>query len=210
MSCKRPNIYTDVKHCVGQTNMPGTREFVLTIPREDIVMWPAKGKPTDENANLASIVTIKGDFILAPDASWKKITLSPDTNSFNAESQGNWGSKTFNNTVNAVHPGVNAEAAGLCAMLNNDDTVFLVPMRDGRLRLFGNEMFQATVNPKQESGAAAAGDSAQTTLEIAVTDDTPAPFYEGKVLLSDGSIISGKDCSLISSPDVPETETPEG
>lgn len=197
MSCKRPNIYTDVKHCVGQANLPGTREFVFMIPREDIVAWPEKGKLDDASATLASIVTITGSFVLAADASWKKLTLSPDTNSFNSESQGNWGSKTFNNTVTVIHPGVNAEAAGLCAMLNNDDVVFLVPMRDGRMRLFGNEMFQATVNPKQESGAASAGDSAQTTLEISVTDETPAPFYEGNVVLSNGSVISGRDCAPV-------------
>ena len=197
MSCNRPNIYTDVKHCVGQTNYPGTREFVFQIPREDIAAWPTKDKPTDDGATLASIVTIQGSFVLAADASWKKITLAPDVNSFSSEAQGNWGSKTFNNTVTVVHPGVGPEAAGLCAMLNNDDSVFLVPMRDGRLRLFGNEMFPAMVNPKQESGAAAASDSAQTTLEISVTDETPAPFYEGNVVLSDGSVISGRDCAPV-------------
>lgn len=156
--------------------MPGTREHVYYIRRENIVAWPTKG-----NTTLANIVTMTGNFTLAADKYWKKLSLVPDANSFTCEQQGSWGSKTFNNSVTVVLPGIQAEAAGLCAELNNDDVVFLVPQRDGKYRLFGNEAFQATINPKQESGAAASSDSAQTTLEISVTDETPAPFYEGEI-----------------------------
>lgn len=188
MACTDIDIYEDVKHCVGSTNLPGTREYCYMTRRANIVKWPAKAPMSVEGSTLESIVRCTGNFTLASDAIWVKISLTPDANSFTCESQGNWGSKTFNNTATLVHPGVKEEAAGLCAMLNNDDVVFLVPQRDGKFRVFGNEMFQLTATPKQESGAAAAGDSAQTTIEIAVTDDTPAPFYEGEIETSEGTV----------------------
>ena len=178
MACEKVNIYADVLHCAGEVNLPGTREHCYFIRREDIVTWPKKG-----NATLADVVTMKEDFVLASDKKWNKISLVPDANSFKCESQGNWGSKTFNNQVTVVHPGTKEEAAGLCKELNNDDVVFLVPQRDGKYRLFGSEAFQASITLRQESGAAAASDSSQTTLEIAVTDECPAPFYEGEIAL---------------------------
>ena len=180
MPCTSRDLYADVLHCTGQINMPGTREHVYYIRREDIVTWPAKG-----NTSLATIVTMSTDFVLAADKTWKKLSLVPDANSFVCEQQGSWGSKTFNNSVTVVLPGIQEEAAGLCAELNNDDVVFLVPQRDGKYRLFGNEAFQCTINPKQESGAAAASDSAQTTLESSVTDETPAPFYTGEIAVEE-------------------------
>ena len=176
MACTDIDIYADVKHCVGEVNLPGLREHVYYIRRKDIAKWPARG-----NQDLAALVTLSSNFDLSTEKKWKKISLVPDANSFICESQGNWGSKSFNNQVTVVHPGTKAEAAGLCERLNNDDVVFLVPQRDGKYRLFGNEMFQANINLKQESGAAAASDSAQTTLEISVTDLSPAPFYEGDI-----------------------------
>lgn len=180
MTCDRTDIYANVEHCVGQTNMPGTQDFLYYIRRADIVAWPAR-----KGGSLAGIVTIEGNFTLAEGKYWKKLTLTADANSIVCESQGAEGSKTFNNQVNAVHPGIAEEAAGLCAELNNDDVIFLVPIRrkEHPFRLFGSELFKATINPKQESGAAVASDSAQTTLEIAVTDDIPAPFYQGEILV---------------------------
>lgn len=192
MACTDIDLYADIQHCTGEVNMPGTREYCYYIKKSQIASWPSKGQRDAEAAALASIVTIKEDFGLASDAKWNKIALSPDQNSFKCESQGSWGSKTFNNQVTLVMPGTGEEATGLCAAINNDDTVFLVPQRNGKFRLFGNEAFQTVATPSQESGAAAASDSAQTKIDLSVTDDTPAPFYQGKIVTSSGTI-SGKD-----------------
>ena len=189
MTCTDIDIYADIEHCTGQVNLPGTRNHIYMLKRNQVVKWPAV--PTTNVADMEDYAKLTENFGLASEAKWTKLSLVPDANSFTAESQGNWGCKTFNNTVNAVMPGVQAEAAAFFALVHNDDTIFLVPQRDGTYRLFGNEMFQVTVHPKQESGAAA-GDSAQTTLEISVTDDRPAPFYEGEIVTTEGKI-SGKD-----------------
>lgn len=179
------DIYADIKHCTGQVNMPGTRNKCLMIRRENIVTFPTPAESDMSGATLAMVATCEGDFTLAADAGWVEIDLVPDVNSFTSEAQGSWGSKTFLNTFTGVIPGVGKEATGFCRMVNNDDVVFLVPNREGVYRLFGNDAFQVEVTPKQESGAAAT-DSAQTTIEVKVTDVCPAPFYDGKIeLLSD-------------------------
>lgn len=192
------DLYQDVKHCVGEVNMPGVRNHIFGIRRENIVLWPEFPKVSEETSNLETIVTYQGDFVLAEDSVWVKIDLVPDVSSFSAESQGSWGSKTFVNTINAIMPGVGKKVSGFCAMVNNDDMVFLVPMRNGEYRVFGNDAFAVEVNPKQESGAAAT-DSAQTTLEIKVTDSMPAPFYNGVIHTMDGDI-DAKDGSIVKEP----------
>lgn len=189
MNCTDIDLYADVKQCAGQTNMPGIRERVFYAKKSSITKWPAIGKASDEGASLGAIVTAKGNFTLASEKTWNELSLTPDASSFGHESQGNVGSKTFNNTVALIAPGTEAEVSGLCAMLNNDDVVFLVQQRNGKFRIYGNEAFTTQCSCQQQSGAAVASDSSQSTINVSVTDEIPAPFYEGEILTSSGTIM---------------------
>lgn len=188
MACTDIDIYANVKHCAGKSNMPGIRERVFFIKKANITGWPTVGKPADESASLSTIVTASGNFTLASGKTWLELSLSPDASSFNHETQGNVGSKTFNNTVALIAPGTDEEVSGLIAMLNNDDVVILAQQRNGKFRIYGNEAFTTQFSSSQASGAAVASDSAQTTINVSVTDEIPAPFYVGNIVTADGTI----------------------
>ena len=76
---------------------------------------------------------------------------------------------------------------------NADDIVYLWPQRDGQYRVLGNPMFETNTTPSQESGSAET-DASGTTINVAVTDIMPSPFYTGKIETEDGDI-SGADGS---------------
>lgn len=189
MPCTDIDLYANVKQCAGKRNMPGIRERVFFIKKSNITKWPALKSPSDEGATLGNIVTTSGNFTLAGDSKWNELSLTPDASSFNHESQGNVGSKTYNNTLALIAPGTEEEVTGLIAMLNNDDVVILAQQRNGKFRIYGNEAFTTQFTCAQTSGAAVASDSAQTTINVAVTDEVPAPFYTGEIVTEDGTIM---------------------
>ena len=115
--------------------------------------------------------------------------------SVSSESQGEKPSKTFNNQASFRYPGLNADAVGFCRQANADDLVFLWPQRDGQYRCLGNESFETNVTPAQESGSSET-DQAGTTINVAVTDEMPSPYYLGTIEAEDGDY-SGVDGSPI-------------
>ena len=197
MPCTDIDLYANVKKCAGKTNLPGIRERVFFIKKSNITTWPTIAKPTAEGATLSTIVTATGNFGLAADSKWKELDLTPDASSFQHETQGNPGCKTFNNTLALIAPGTDEEVSGLIAMLNNDDVVILAQQRNGKFRIYGNESFHTDFTSQQGSGTAVASDSAQTTINVAVTDEIPAPFYAGNIVF-DGGTISGTDGKPVS------------
>ena len=86
-----------------------------------------------------------------------------------------------------------AAVAAFCRQANADDIVYLWPQRDGQYRVLGNPMFETNTTPSQESGSAET-DASGTTINVAVTDIMPSPFYTGKIETEDGDI-SGADGS---------------
>lgn len=188
------NLYTDIEFCQGSKSMPGVRDHFYYVRRRDIMVFP---KPQGtEAASIKDVAVIKDDFVLAEDAKFLKVSLVPNESEVTSESQGSYGSKTFLNKTPLVLPGTEEENTGFIAMLNNDDIVALVPQRNGKLRVLGNEAFQVGVNPSQGSGKSET-DSNTTTVELSVTDEYPAPFYQGKFLTSDG-YVDGKTDTITS------------
>ena len=106
------------------------------------------------------------------------------------EPQGTFGSKTFKNTYTGNVPGTEEEITGLSAELLNAEVVAVVPTRTGKFRVVGSDQFPAEVNPSQDSGQSPT-DTNQTVLEIVADDEMPAPFYYGKLPVSDGEL----DCT---------------
>lgn len=187
------DLYKDVKYCKGQKNNPGLRSYAYFIKRSNVVTFPTK--KGSAATTLEEIAKLVGDFVLAADKKWSKIELIPDKNNFSIDSVGQFPTKVFKNTVTIIVPGTNEEVTGLAAQLNNDDCLFLVPTRNGKFRLVGNEEYNCDVKPKLESGSGAE-DANSTSMEITVNDDIPCPFYPGKIATNEGDI-SGADGKAI-------------
>lgn len=193
--CASTALYESLMHCKGATVLPGLRPHIFYIPKRDIVTFPTPPNTVPSGGTMGDLATISEDFVLAADAKWKKIDIVASASNVNSESQGEAPSKTFNNTGVFKYPGNNAEAAAFCRQANADDIVYLWPQRDGQYRVLGNPMFETNTTPAQESGSSET-DASGTTINVAVTDIMPSPFYTGKIETEDGNI-SGADGSPI-------------
>lgn len=189
-NCASVNIYSSLRHCKGETVLPGLRPQAYAIPKSQIITFPTLPKPSDEAATMAAIATYKGDFALAAEAKWLVIDLLDTASNITSASQGEKPSKTFVNSATIKYAGNNEAATGFARMANSDDFIYVVQQRDGKFRVIGNEMFETNTNPGQESGMAVT-DASGTTLEVSVTDVCPAPFYVGKLVTVDGVL----DCA---------------
>lgn len=188
--CTTVNIYDSLKHCKGETVLPGLRPRAWGIPKAAITGWPTLPKPTDKDATMETIATYDGDFSLAADSKFLAIDLLDTASNITSASQGDKPSKTFLNSSTLKYAGTHAAATGFARMANTDDMVYVVQQRDGSFRVIGNEMFETNTNPSQDSGMSVT-DASGTTLEISVTDVCPAPYYVGKLITADGII----DCA---------------
>lgn len=193
--CASTALYESLVHCKGATVLPGLRPHIFYIPKSDIVTFPTPPNTVPSGGTMGALATISENFVLAADAKWKKIDIVASASNVNSESQGEAPSKTFNNTGVFKYPGNNAEAAAFCRQANADDIVYLWPQRDGQYRVLGNPMFETNTTPAQESGSSET-DASGTTINVAVTDTMPSPFYTGKIETEDGDI-SGVDGSPI-------------
>ena len=184
-------LYDDIEFCMGNKSLPGTRNHAYYIPRRDIVTFP---RPAAEPASLDAVAVIPNtsSFELVADKKWHRIDLVPNESEPECENQGSYGSKTFLNKITLVLPGTGKKVTGLISNLNDDDVVFLVPMADGKCRLFGSPAFHTELVLKQSFGKSAT-DPNTTTIEVSVTDEYAAPFYEGTIATAYGDINGATD-----------------
>ena len=194
-NCSSTALYESLEHCKGTTVLPGLRPHIYYLPKSDIVTFPAPPNTVASGGTMGDLATISDNFVLGTDVKWKKIDIVASASNVNSESQGEAPSKTFNNTAAFKYPGNNAEAAAFCRQANADDLVYLWPQRDGQYRVLGNTMFETNTTPAQESGSTET-DASGTTINVAVTDIMPSPFYTGKIETEDGDI-SGANGSPI-------------
>jgi len=141
---------------------------------------------------MEDVAVIKSNILLAADKQWKRFDLVPNESEPTSEGQGSYGSKTMLNKITLVLPGTGKKATGFISQLNNDDVVFLIPMADGKCRLFGSPLYQAEIAVSQAFGKAAT-DANTTTVEVSVTDEFAAPFYEGEFTTSEGTFLGTTD-----------------
>lgn len=194
-NCSNVNIYEDLRHCAGEVNLPGVLPFFFWVRRSDITAWPTLPSKTPAQgqtaATMGTVAVYTGNFSLKADVKWNRCDMVPESATFKNESQGNWGGKTFNNQATLVVPGTKEAVTGMITEMNNDDIVILIPGRDGKCRVIGNKEFNAELALSQDQGAAAAGDSAQTTIEASCTDKVALPFYPGDIVTEDGTYNGG-------------------
>ena len=183
-------LYEDIDFCLGDKSMPGTRNHGYYVPRRDIKTFP---RPAGSNADkMEDVCVIKTNIELYADKKWKRFDLVPNESEPTCEGQGSYGSKTMLNKITLVMPGTKKKVSGFISQLNNDDVVFLIPMADGSCRLFGNPLYQAEISVSQAFGKTAT-DANTTTVEVSVTDEFAAPFYEGEFETSEGTFLGTTD-----------------
>ena len=192
------NLYEDVLKCPGQKRLPGTRAYGWFIPRR----WITKlAEPQKEAATtLKDYLIIKESHTLQADKKWIRLEFIPDKSSMAPEAQGEEGCKTMNNKATLVLPGTEEEQQATASMLLNEDGIFLVPQRNGKVRQFGDDAFNVSVTPSATTGASVT-DESNTTLEISVPCETMPPFYYGDIVTADGTY-SGETCKLKATGDV--------
>lgn len=182
------DIYGNLEYCTGKMSMPGVRPRAYFIPKKHIVSWPTL--PLASATEMGKVAVYDGNFTLESDKNFKYIDLVDGETEPKCEQVGAFGSMHFTNTVSLVVPGTEEEATGLATMLNNEDVVVIVIQRNGKARVFGNEMFRTSVKPSLALGKGTS-DSNATTLEISSEDVAPAPFYPGDIVLESSVTISG-------------------
>lgn len=192
------NLYEDVIKCPGQKRLPGTRAYGWFIRRSYITKLAEPQK--EAAAALKDYLVIKESHTLQADKKWIRVEFIPDKSSIAPESQGEEGSKTMNNKATLVLPGTEEEQQATASMLLNDDCIFLVPQRNGKVRQFGDDAFTVSVTPSATTGASVT-DESNTTLEISVACETMPPFYFGDIVTADGTY-SGETCKLKTTGDV--------
>lgn len=189
-NCSATDMYESLVHCKGKTVLPGIRPEVYGIPKAAIAKWPALPDLDEEGLSMGKIAVYKGDFTLAADKVFNRMSVLTEASNITSTSQGEKPSKTFLNSATFKHESVDEEATGFCRLVNSDDYVFVARQRNGKFRVIGNEKFETNVNPAQDSGMSVT-DVSGTTFEVTVTDECPAPFYVGKLKTDIGTI----DCS---------------
>lgn len=184
------DLYEDIDFCIGDKSFPGTRNHGYYVPRRSIVTFP---RPAGSAAaTLDAVAVISSNIVLAADKKWMRFDLVPNESEPKCDGQGSYGSKTMLNSITLVLPGTGKKVTGFISQLNNDDVVFLIPMADGKCRLFGNPLYQAEIKVSQAFGKTAT-DANTTTVEVSVTDEFAAPFYEGEFETSDGTFLGTND-----------------
>lgn len=183
-------LYEDIDFCMGEKSLPGTRNHGYVVQRRHIKKFPRPAGSAAEK--MEDVAVIKSNIELYADKLWKRFALVPNESEPTSEGQGSYGSKTMLNKITLVLPGTGKKVTGFISQLNNDDVVFLIPMADGRCRLFGSPLYQAEIAVSQAYGKAAT-DANTTTVEVSVTDEFAAPFYEGEFTTSEGTFLGTTD-----------------
>lgn len=183
-------LYNDVRACQGNKSLPGLRRTIFLASIRDIEAYPTIPDRNAAEMSLKKIPVYEGDFSLAQGKSFIRVDIINNDGQLQVEPQGTQGSRTFHVTATVNAPGTEEEVTGLISELLNDEVIVIVQQRNGKYRVAGSEAFPAMVNPQQNTGQSPT-DTNQTTLEIVADDEYPAPFFVGKIPVSDGEL----DCS---------------
>lgn len=179
-------IYQDLEFQPGEVVLPGIKNEVLCVSKRDIVQWPKLPTVADAAA-IEDLVVYADDFVLAAGKKWNAIDARVSESGVSSESQGEAPSKTSLNKLTIVHNGVEEAATAFARQANNDDLVYICRVMSGKYRVVGNENWATSTKVAQDNGKSVT-DKAGTTIEIEVSDLCPAPFYRGKLAVTDGEL----------------------
>lgn len=177
--------YQSLKWPSGKNQLPGIKPKVFYIAKRDIVVFPKLAETFSEA--MGELVTYLDSFQLAAGAYWKEISTLVDKSPLDGKGQGSKPSKTFLNQLVIAHEGVEEDASAFAMQANNDDFVYLVPTKNGKYRVIGNDMFQTDTAVEQKLGAEPTSEMG-TMLTITCTDIAPGLYYVGEIVTEDGII----------------------
>jgi hypothetical protein len=169
----------------GQVSIPGIANIVVAIPKSDIVTWPTLvAVPTTASED----VTYVGSFVLVAEKTWKRINCVDAKSPVTCETQGETRSQTFLNKFTIKTTLTTEGATSWAKRANNSDLVYLAQEKNSRKwRLIGNDMFNTLTKPSLAIGGEATSERG-VSLDISVTDPTPAPFYIGAIVTDSGDL----------------------
>jgi hypothetical protein len=87
--------------CEGKVNLPGIRTDVYVIPRRDIAKWPVL--PETYTMGMGELAVYTGDFELAVNKKWRKLSVMAEKSPVTSESQGSKPSETTSVKAIFVH-----------------------------------------------------------------------------------------------------------
>lgn len=200
--CISTRLYESLKYCQGSPVLPGIRQRGYFISKADIVKWPLL--PASAQKGMDETAVYRGSFELAADKKWHAIDFTHNKGALSYEAQGDKPSQTFLNKATLAHPEIDEAAAGAARQMLYDDIVYLIPQRDGKWRVVGNESFATDTKPQGTTGEGMTGEVG-TTLEIEVADVCPLPFYRGTLDTDEGEIDCAPPAEI---PDAPDPGNP--
>lgn len=188
--CTNSALLDSLKHCQGETILPGIRTKVYFTPFDDITAWPALPKTAATAMN--EIVKYKGNFTLAADKKWKVIDLTLNKGQVTWETQGEDPSVTVLNKAELTHPNIDEDAAAFSSVAHRIRGVYVIQTREGKFRVLGAEAFDGALTKLSGgTGEGVTSTDAGTKLSVEATDAVVAPFYEGTLDTDEGEV----DCS---------------
>jgi len=182
-TCDTKSLYESVEACPGKKTMPGIRRRLYFVPKSSIVKYPTLPNPGDENITMAALAQLKGDFTLGAGEYFRFIDLKDEASNVTYTSEGEDGSKVYNNQANAIVTGMEDAIKGFARQAHDDDLLYIYQDRSGKFCVLGNEAFKTHTTPNGDTGAEATG-TISSTFAIQVYDECPVPTYVGKIPLS--------------------------
>jgi hypothetical protein len=161
-----------------ELNAPGTERVIYFCPRADFLVLQDVGAVT----NIEDWGVVAAAHTFTSPAGWHKLTcFVPDQNAVQHEF-GMYGGGV-KNTARIFLKGNAAEVRGIIQQLNNDDCIFIIPLKDGNRAQIGSKFCTATVKPAFNSNTDSSQDPRGWALDIEC-NDRHCVYYDSALALT--------------------------
>lgn len=175
-----PFAYGDLDWADGSNNDGGLANYVYYAPLSHVNTFPTV--PASPTTN-ADVVTIADDFVMETGKKFLKVYCTRDMGELTSKMVGETDSKSYENKVDLFIPGNEAEIAAFLEKIKNTNAVWLVPDREGKVRVLGSENLPAKIEVGETTSGKKAGDARGTKMTISSVGRI-APFYTGDIPLT--------------------------
>lgn len=171
------NLNSLLKNC--NTKMtPGVKIIMEMVYANEILTFPTLKTTT----GAGDTVTLDGDIVLKPTASWKQLQISTRTGKIEGDKAGEDGQGGWKTSINGFIAGNGpAEAEFACCIDSPCGVVVIVHQNDGNVRLIGSPDMPAFVKSWKEDTGEKLEDKAGHTFKIEADNQCPAYYYEGVI-----------------------------
>ena len=180
----------DLNWSPGRVNPSGIRTNGFFIDKKLITSYP---EVPDVANTIDEQITLEGDFVLAPNAFFKRIYTTEGEGKVEFEPIGDPDCEMVNNKCNLSYPDISIEARAFAKGNMNSNTIFIPIVRTSGSNkptiehiVIGGKEYNSKVTIKGSSGDKA-GSKKGITVEVVAPDFTPLPIYKGIIVLEDGT-----------------------